>query len=142
MVTAQNHVSGKSLVYKPKNLGTKTLITFFPAPFSCKNPTPSELSVSCCSREGFKVSKMSAGKNNTSNFVPNFHGMLTDLTTIGVQRVTGSSPLRDNYSFYSFFKIFKPNRCVYHFFRCSQTMSGYSKTPYCEYFTFYLSPTS
>ena len=105
MVTAQNHVSGKSLVYKPKNLGTKTLISFFPAPFSCKNPTPSELSVSCCSREGFKVSKMSAGKNNTSDFVPNFHGMLTDLTTIGVQRVTGSSPLRDNYFFYSFFKF-------------------------------------
>ena len=142
MITAQNHVSGKSLVYKPKNLGTKTLITFFPAPFSCKNPTPSELSVSCCSREGFKVSKMSAGKNNTSDFVPNFHGMLTDLTTIGVQRVTGSSPLSDNYFFYSFFKIFMPIRCVYRFFRCSQTMSGYSKTPYCEYFTFYLSPTS
>ena len=103
MVTAQNHVSGKSLVYKPKKLGIKTLITFSPAPFSWKNSTPSELSVSCCSQEGFKVAKKSTGKNNTSNFVPNFHGMLTDLTTIGVQRVTGSSPLRDNYFFHSFF---------------------------------------
>ena len=102
MVTAQNHVSGKSLVYKPTKLGTKTLITFSAAPFSWKNPTPSELSVSCCSQEGFKVSKKSAGKNNTSDFVPNFHGMLTDLTTIGVQRVTGSSPLRDNF-FCNFF---------------------------------------
>ena len=132
----------QSLVNKPKRSSTKTLLTFSPAPFSCKNPTPSESLISCCSQEGFKVSKKSAGKNSTSDFVPNFHGMLNDLTTIGVQRVTGSSPLRDNYFFYSFFKIFKPIRCVYCFFRCSQTMSGYSKTPYCEYFTFYLSPTS
>ena len=52
------------------------------------------------------MSKMSAGKNNTSDFVPNFHGMLTDLTTIGVQRVTGSSPLRDNYFFLFLFLKF------------------------------------
>ena len=51
------------------------------------------------------MSKKSAGKNNTSDFVPNFHGMLTDLTTIGVQRVTGSSPLRDNYFFILFLKF-------------------------------------
>ena len=52
------------------------------------------------------MSKMSAGKNNTNDFVPNFHGMLTDLTTIGVQRVTGSSPLRDNSFFFNFFQFF------------------------------------
>ena len=50
------------------------------------------------------MSKKSAGKNSTSDFVPNFHGMLNDLTTIGVQRVTGSSPLRDNF-FFNFFLI-------------------------------------
>ena len=97
---------GRNLVYNPKRLDRKTLVSIFPAPFSCKNPTPSELSVSCCSREGFNVFKKSAGKNNTSNFVPSFHGMLNDLTTIGVQRVTGSSPLRDNYFFLFFFLNF------------------------------------
>ena len=51
------------------------------------------------------MSKKSAGKNSTSNFVPNFHGMLNDLTTIGVQRVTGSSPLGDNFFFLQFFMI-------------------------------------
>ena len=72
---------------------------------------------------------MSAGKNNTSDFVPNFHGMLTDLTTIGVQRVTGSSPLRDKF-FFSIFMIIKSHWDFYFNFLPNLYYTNLKKSKY------------
>ena len=60
----------ENLVYKPKKLGSFSLVTIFPAPFSCKNPIPPEPHISRGSSGGFRGSKKAAGKKITRVFLP------------------------------------------------------------------------
>ena len=59
----------ENLVYKPKKLGSFSLVTIFPAAFSCKNPTPPEPQFPRRSSGGFRGSKKAAGKKVTRVFL-------------------------------------------------------------------------